>query len=61
MVLLDLGAQQAPSWLAFAFALLMMVVLLLLWFSMRRHLKRADYPDTPADADAPRSPISPIS
>lgn len=61
MVLLDLGSSQAPSWLAFALALLLLVVLLLLWLSMRKHLRRADYPDLPADADvhSPQSPTTP--
>lgn len=47
MVLLDLGTDQAPSWLPFTLALILLVVLALLWFSMSRHLKKADYPDEP--------------
>ena len=41
MLLLDLGRDLAPSWSPLATALVLLVVLLLLWFSMRRHLKRA--------------------
>ena len=40
MVLLDLNAL--PSWTPFAVAVLMLVVLGLLWLSMRTHLMRAD-------------------
>ncbi len=47
MVLHDLGAQQAPGWLTLVLVLVLLIALLLLFFSMRRHLKRADYPDLP--------------
>jgi len=33
-------------------AVIMMVALALLWFSMRRHLRRADYPDEEPPAGA---------
>lgn len=47
MVLLDLGAQQAPGWLTLVLVLVLLIALLLLFVSMRKHLKRADYPDLP--------------
>lgn len=41
LTLLDLGRDQAPSWAPLGASLALLLVLLLLWFSMRRHLKRA--------------------
>ena len=41
MVLHDLGAAQAPGWLGLVITLVLLVALLLLFLSMRRHLKRA--------------------
>ncbi len=43
MVLLDLGLGRdlAPSWAPLGASVLLLLILLLLWFSMRRHLKRA--------------------
>ncbi|MFP5416729.1 MAG: hypothetical protein ACLGHZ_07600 [Actinomycetes bacterium] len=65
MVILDLGSSQAPGWLAFALALVLMAVLALLWLSMRKHLRRADYPDLPEapaqGAEVPHSPGSPVA
>lgn len=60
MVLLDLGRDLAPSWAPLGLAVFLLVVLALLWFSMRRHLKRADYPDVPAAAaDEGDPPVGP--
>ncbi|QIK71567.1 hypothetical protein G7070_03860 [Propioniciclava coleopterorum] len=47
MVLHDLGAAQAPGWLALVVTLVLLIALLLLFVNMRKHLKRADYPDLP--------------
>ncbi len=56
MVLLDLGAGLAPEWLPLAVMVILFVALGLLWFSMRGHLKKADYPDPPdADLRRPRT------
>lgn len=41
LTLLDLGREQAPSWAPLGASVLLLLVLLLLWLSMRRHLKRA--------------------
>lgn len=41
MVLLDLGRELAPSWAPLGAAVILLVLLTILWFSMRRHLKRA--------------------
>ncbi|MDO5534789.1 MAG: hypothetical protein Q4F65_09075 [Propionibacteriaceae bacterium] len=56
MVLLDLGRELAPSWAPFGAAMLLLVLLALLWFSMRRHLKRAAKfsGEEGADIHAPR-------
>ena len=67
MVLHDLGVSllesvPLPEWTPFGIAVVMLAALVLLWFSMRRHLKRADYPDDPATprTDTPTaSPASP--
>lgn len=55
-----LEAGDVPDWTPFVLAVIMLVALGLLWLSMRKHLKRADYPDEPApDADRAASPASP--
>ena len=56
MVLLDLGRDLAPSWAPLGAALVLLVLLALLWFSMRRHLKRAARfsEDEGVDIHAPR-------
>lgn len=60
MVLLDLNVL--PSWMPFGVAVLMLVVLALLWLSMRRHLRRADRyaaeDDARAEADAVAEPAA---
>lgn len=53
MVLLDLGAQQAPGWLTLVVSLVLLIALLLLFLNMRKHLKRADYPDAMEPEKAP--------
>lgn len=59
MVLYDLVAPlesgQLPGWTGLAVALVMFAALGLLWLSMRRHLKRADYPDEVEVADDPET------
>lgn len=47
MVLLDLGAALAPEWLPLLVMVVLFAALGLLWLSMRGHLKKADYPDSP--------------
>lgn len=62
MVLLDLTADSASAWGPLIVTVVLLVALVLLWFSMRRHLKRADYPDaepirrTRGGPSAPASP-----
>lgn len=51
MVLHDLGAAQAPGWLGLVITLVLLVALLLLFLSMRRHLKRAETPNLPSSAE----------
>lgn len=62
MVLLDLGRDLAPSWSPLAAVSILLVVLLLLWFSMRRHLKRAAKfaGEEGVDIHAPRVDTPPV-
>lgn len=48
MVLHDLGAAQAPGWLGLVITLVLLVALVLLFLSMRKHLKRAEQPHLPS-------------
>ena len=41
MVLFDLGRDLAPSWTPLVLAVILLILLALLWFSMRRHLRKA--------------------
>lgn len=61
MVLLDLGLgpSLAPSWAPFGVAVVMLLALALLWFSMRRHLKINERNEQSAEVGAPQSPPSP--
>ena len=56
MVLFDLGRDLAPSWAPLGVSVVLMLLLLVLWFSMRRHLKRAARfsEDEGVDVHAPR-------
>lgn len=56
MVLLDLGRDLAPSWAPLGATVVLLLILVLLWFSMRRHLKRAAKfsGEEGADIHAPR-------
>ena len=51
MVLHDLGAQQAPGWLNLVLVLVLLIALALLFFNMRKLLRKADYPDLPTSAE----------
>lgn len=55
--LFDLGRDQAPSWAPLGASVVLLLVLLLLWFSMRRHLRRAAKfaGEEGADIHAPRT------
>lgn len=57
MVLLDLGSEfVTPSWFPLAMAGGLLVVLGLLYMSLRHHLRRIDLPDA---VETPSSPDSP--
>lgn len=62
MVLFDLGSDfVTPSWLPLAMAGGLLVVLGLLYLSLRHHLRKIDLPDeatTPASPDSPPVPPS---
>lgn len=57
MVLLDLGSDiVTPSWLPLAMAGGLLIVLALLYLSLRHHLRRIN---VDSDAVVPTSPVSP--
>ncbi|MGC3952982.1 MAG: hypothetical protein QM804_01800 [Propionicimonas sp.] len=52
MVLLDLGSDiVTPSWLPLAMAGFLLVVLTLLFLSLRHHLRKINLPGDEADGD----------
>ena len=55
MVLLDLGSDLAPSWAPLLVAVVLLLALAVLWWSMRRHLKVNEENERRADADAAAS------
>ncbi|MFT3877072.1 MAG: hypothetical protein QM708_11715 [Propioniciclava sp.] len=61
MVLLDLGlgSALAPGWAPLGVAVVMLVALALLWFSMRRHLKINERNEEATQTHAAESPHSP--
>jgi hypothetical protein len=42
-------ADVKPGWLAFVIFLAMFAAVILLWLSMRRHLKKVDFEEAPDD------------
>lgn len=60
MVLLDLGSDiVTPSWLPLVMAVGLLVVLGLLYVSLRGHLRKINIPDEDASPASPESPPVP--
>ena len=57
MVLLDLGtALVTPPWLPLAMVIVLLGLVALLYWSLRRHLNRIDFDERPATPASPPSP-----
>lgn len=54
-MLFDLGSALAPSWAPLLVAVVMLLALGLLWWSMSRHLKRAAEYERRAETEAEAS------